>query len=135
MKRNRGYTLVETLIAAGLLLFGIAAAAALSLTMVSQEEANARVARAINIQEQAARLYQLGLEPAEIWGANGILPPEDNVVSVEFSSTTGPVANVGNLELSTCRIVYSAGKPMTDPSLTSPAERTNDVVVVRPTIR
>lgn len=131
MKSTRGYTLVETLLAAGILMVGIAAAASLALTMVSQEEANARVARALNLQEQAARLYQLGLEPSEI---TAILPPEDTVTSVSFSPSDVTVSGVGEVQMATCTIIFNSGAPITDPSSTTEA-RTNEVVLVRPTIR
>lgn len=58
---SSGYTIVEAMVAVSILMLGVAAAAALSMTMVKQEEINARAARAVNWQENAVRLYQLGL--------------------------------------------------------------------------
>jgi len=127
--RPRAYTIIEVMVAAGILVVGMAAAAALALTMVSQEEANARVARAFNMQEQAVRLFQLGLDPAEVMA---LLPPEDNVV-LSFDVGTTNVAGVGTVERAECEMVFDAGTPLA--SSASPVSRTNTVVVIRPTIR
>lgn len=75
IKRSRhqgladGYTLVEAMVAISLLMMGVAAAAALSMSMVNQEEINARGARALNWHENSVRLFQLG-----IGGANDASP-------------------------------------------------------------
>jgi type II secretory pathway pseudopilin PulG len=82
----RAYTLVETLVAASILLLVVAAAAALSGALTLQEELAQRSVVALNYQEQAARLWQLGLAPAEIFGENGLLPPEPGVVDLEFNN-------------------------------------------------
>jgi len=132
MRKNRAYTIIEAMVAAGILLIGIAAAAGLALTMVSQEEANARVARALNVQEQAGRLYQLGLEPAEILA---IIPPEPNVDALNFNAATTNVAGVGAVEIAECRLVFHVGTPMTDANAEDPVPRTNAVILVRPSIR
>ncbi len=128
----RAYTIIEAMVAAAILLTGIAAAAGLALTMVSQEEANVRVARAFNVQEQAGRLYQLGLEPAEILA---IIPPEENVEALTFDAASTNVAGVGTVEIATCRLVFHAGVPMTDAAVQDEVLRTNDAILVRPSIR
>ena len=69
--RDAAYSLIEVLIASGILLTGIAAVAMMAHTMFLQEEGNGRVTRAINLQEQAATLWQLGLSPDTI---TNILP-------------------------------------------------------------
>ena len=56
----KAYTIVETMVAISLLMLGVGAAASLSMTLVKQEEINARAARAVNWQENAVRLYQMG---------------------------------------------------------------------------
>lgn len=62
IRRNvKGYTIVEALVAISILMMGVAAAAALSMTMVTQEDINARAARAVNWHENAVRLYHLGV--------------------------------------------------------------------------
>jgi len=131
-RRIRAYTIIEAMVAAGILLVGVVAAAGLALTMVSQEEANARVARAFNVQEQAGRLYHLGLSPTEILA---ILPPEPNVEAISFDAASTNVAGVGDIEIATCRMVFHSGAPMTDAAAEDPTLRTNDVVLVRPSIR
>ncbi len=132
MKRQHGYTIIEVLVASAVLLIGIAASAALALTMAAQEEANSQVARALNIQEQAGKLYQLGLSQDEI---NAILPPEPNVVSLIFSASSATVNGIGTVEVADCQLIFNAGTPMTAASSVTPSQRTNDLVLVRPSIR
>ena len=72
--RPKGYTLVEVLASAVVIGMGMAAAVSLSSTVMLQEEMSWRVSVALNYQENASRLWQLGFEPAEITGANGIMP-------------------------------------------------------------
>ena len=69
---HAGYSLVEVLAACGIIALGVGAALSLSLATVSQEETGHRIARAVAIGENAARLYGLGLSPDEIVR---ILPP------------------------------------------------------------
>ena len=126
-----GYTLVEVLVAAALLAVAVAAAASLALSMVSQEESNTRIARAFNQQEQAARLYQLGLDPTTV---TNLLPPEPNVVSISFTTSTLTVAGVGDVDQAVCSMVFHGGTPLTSDSVV-PVLRTNNIVVIRPTIR
>jgi prepilin-type N-terminal cleavage/methylation domain-containing protein len=78
-RHPRGYTLVEVLIASSILAMGISAACALSLAMVTQEEMTHRLERSVNLHENAARLYQLGLDGATI---NAIRPANDDLVLV-----------------------------------------------------
>lgn len=132
---DKGYSLVEVLVAAGLLALGIAAAAMLGMTMISQQEANARVVRALNYQEQASRLYQLGLDPSVI---TNILPLESGVVSLDFATNSVVAATtngteVGTVNMATCTLVYDGGSMLISGG--SAAEQTNETVVVRPSIR
>jgi len=129
--RQDAYSLVEVLVASVLLAVAIAAAAVLALTMAAQEENNTRIGRAFNLQEQAARLYQLGLEPTTI---ASLLPAESNVTSIVFTTNSLTVSGVGDVNQATCRMIFHAGTPITSDSL-SPALRTNDIVVIRPSIR
>jgi len=95
-KRNRncGYTLVEVLVSSAILMIGISAASSLSLTMVTMEEINHRVGRSLNVLENCARLYQLGIEPAGIYGTATALLPDETAVN-----TLSPVeVVVGNLD-------------------------------------
>ena len=61
-----GYTLIEVLAAAGLVSAAIGAAAALSMTMTRQEELARGQAAAIRYAEALARLWQLGVNPADV---------------------------------------------------------------------
>jgi prepilin-type N-terminal cleavage/methylation domain-containing protein len=132
MRRARGYSLIEVLVAAVVLLIAIAAAARMAATMLAFEEANARVARALNYQEQACRLYQLGLSTGEV---TNVLPAESGV-TLTFSPTTPSLVtfnNIGTMEMTHCIMVFSSGTSLTDQ--TAPAQRTSDILLVRPTIR
>lgn len=60
--RPRAYTLVEVLIAMGILAMAIGAASKLSLTQSITEELNAKETMAVNYGECAARLWQLGMD-------------------------------------------------------------------------
>lgn len=128
--KNRGYTLVETLVASGILLVAIGAAVSLAVTMTAFEEGNAKVSRAFNYQEQAARLYQLGFTPDEI---TGLLPAESAVGSQQFTTNSVTIANLGTVETATLQMVYQSGATIT--SSTAGVNQTNTVTVVRPSIR
>lgn len=122
----KGYSLVEVLIAAGLVALGIGAAALLSMTMVSQQDGSARVVRALNYQEQAARLYQLGLPTNSI---TNILPPESGA-TVTFPNASSVVdASIGTYDVALCRLV------VTTTNFLSTGVQTNDVYLVRPSLR
>jgi type II secretory pathway pseudopilin PulG len=128
------YSLIEVLIAAGILLTGIAAAAMMAHTMFLQEEANGRVTRALNLQEQAATLWQLGLEPGDI---TNILPekcvatdpPGADAVRLTFTTN----ANITVLGLNP---VQSVGVSIQFHSATAAdgtlVYQSNNVTVVRP---
>lgn len=125
------YSIVEVMVAAGLLVMAIAASASLALTMVAQEESNARAAMAINMQEQACRLYQLGLDPDEI---EEILPYQTNWMTLSFTTNTGTVAGVGTMDAAASTLIFSSGSPITATTSTE-VFRTNTLQVVRPAIR
>ncbi len=86
-----GYSLIEALVAASILAIGVAAAAKLSLVMVTQEEINQRVSISLSYQEMAMRLYQLGLSQAE---ADALLPDDPNVASITYTTGTETIAGV-----------------------------------------
>ena len=95
MKRSRSaYTLIEVLVASALIALVLAGAAAMALIVVTQEETGARVARVVNYQEQAVRLWQLGLEPSTI---QTILPGEPAITSLAFDTSTVALTGVGNV--------------------------------------
>ncbi|MDZ4286536.1 MAG: prepilin-type N-terminal cleavage/methylation domain-containing protein [Prosthecobacter sp.] len=62
----RAYTLVEVLAASAVVAVGMTAAVSLSATLMIQEEMAWRVAVTRNYQENMARLWQLGLSPADV---------------------------------------------------------------------
>ena len=101
--RQRAYTLIEALVASSILLIGIAAAGSMSLTMISQEEINERSIIAVNYLDNAARLYQLGVDPAAI---PNLLPEEPVVDSLTFSSRDLNVALVGTIPAVTLTLSY-----------------------------
>ena len=82
---NAGYTLLEVAVAASILMIGVGAACILSLTMIKQEEANQRVSRAVNYMENAAHLYHLGIDPADI---AELLPPDPSVKTFSYRAPT-----------------------------------------------
>ena len=103
--RRAGYSLIEVLVAAGILTIGVAAAARLSLIMVTQEEISQRISVTLSHQETAMRLYQLGLSPAE---ALALLPDEPQAGSLTFSltgTTTVGGAGIGPIEFADTTMV------------------------------
>lgn len=128
---QRGYTIVEAMVAVSILMLGVAAAAALSMTMVTQEDINARVSRAVNWQENAVRLYQLGLgtssDLSEIndtmpglpgMGASGLTV---STTSTDIDTSAGAVFNV---DVSDITLVYTSSDD-------SGQSRTSKMTVVR----
>ena len=127
------------MIAGALLVIGISAAALLASALLVQEESNGVALRAFNAQEQAARLWQLGLDPETI---TNILPERcaasdpPPAHSIHFSFGTNPVTtNVSGVvtveQINPLRIVFHSGT-RSDGTIVF---RTNDIVVVRPAIR
>ncbi|HEY8903128.1 MAG TPA: type II secretion system protein [Chthoniobacterales bacterium] len=109
MKKTAGYTLIEVLVVTAILALIIAGTAAMALVVATQDESNARVARAINYQEQAARLFQLGIDTSMIDPTNTptLLPHESCVSSLTFSTpVTNTITGVGNVVKTTCTMVY-----------------------------
>lgn len=87
-----GYTLIEALIASSLLLIGIAAAASMSLQLVTQEEINERANRSFNYIDNAVRLVQMGVDPSTV---GTILPGNADVISMTFQNQTVNVPSLG----------------------------------------
>jgi type II secretory pathway pseudopilin PulG len=92
---SRAYTLLEVMIAAGLLMMAISAASSLSLAMNTQAEINYSMSRALNLQENCVRAYHLGLDPADI---QVLMPPEPSLASINTSTSTPTVTNVGPMD-------------------------------------
>ncbi len=110
-----GYTIIEAMVAVSILMLGVAAAAALSMTMVTQEDINARAARAINWQENTLRLYQLGLgtsaDVSEIVETMPGLPGLD-ASGLTISTTSTDIDTSGgstfNVDVSELTLVYNS---------------------------
>jgi len=118
---------------------GLAAATSLALTMLNQEEINARVARGINIGEQAATLWQLGLDEATI---TLTIPTNTNIQSLTITPTTTNIAGIGEVEIATIETVIRTTPDVTwsegfwtAGGQTGGIERTNSILAVRPVTR
>ncbi|GAB4175680.1 MAG: hypothetical protein Fur0032_15540 [Terrimicrobiaceae bacterium] len=129
------YTLVEMLIAGGILMAAIAAAALLASSVIKAQEGNEQVLRALNIQEQAARMYQLGLSRDQIVDllpetiTNSTTPPE-GTFSLIFATNQVNVTGSGTLQVATNTLIF----PVTRNNNGQLSYRTNTVIVVRPSI-
>ncbi len=143
MKRRKknGYTLVEVLVASALLGLAIGGAVSLSATMNVQNVAALTSAVAQNYQDNASRLWQVGLTPSE---ALNVLPHvtdnadlQDAIVpagtapgqQVTFGTagTTTLANSMGTLESIPCTVTIR--------SPVSTTNRTLTLQVYRPTIR
>jgi len=109
------YSLIEVLIAGAILAIGIAAAALLANSMLVQQEANAQVSSALNLQEQAGKLYRMGLATSEI----------TNVLQTGGLTFSTNASTLSAIESVNCVLVYAVG----------PEFRTNTNVFVRETNR
>ena len=135
MKRN-AYTIVEILIAAAIVALGLAAAVTLAHSMLLQQVNTSRVARAGALQAQIATLYRLGYDAANI---TNILPesfvaagnPGTNGYMLQFLASSNTATGPTSVEITNCRLIYNSAR-QTDGSLVFD---TNDVVLVRPSIR
>jgi len=101
--RSRAYTLIEALVASSILLIGIAAAASMSLSFVTQEEITERSARAISYLENASALYQAGVDPSRI---TALLPADPIVISLTFTDSNLNVTNLGTVPATLVSVTY-----------------------------
>lgn len=130
--------MIEALVASSILLIGISAAASLSLTMVTQEEMNERSVTAANYLDNAARLYQIGVDQGQI---RNLLPVAPVVESLTFSNRNLTVTNVGTIPAVRLDLTYkattsTANNPLASTLWTGGApsdRRTESVEVIRPT--
>lgn len=138
VSRTRGaYSLIEVLIAGAVLAIGIAAASLMASALMVQNEADGNALRAYNAQEQAARLWQLGLSPTTITNilpercSASTTPPLYNIY-LGFTTSSTNINGVTNIELlNPLRLVFIAATTADG----DVSYITNDVVVVRPGIR
>jgi len=132
--KTSAYSLIEVAIAGAILAIGIAAAALMANALLVQEESNGYSLRALNAQEQAARLWQLGLNGSTI---TNILPERCSAsnlpyaIRLQFSTSTTNISGVGTVEMLRMTNVFHSGTRADGSNLF----KTNDVVVVRPVIR
>jgi type II secretory pathway pseudopilin PulG len=112
-RRPAGYTIIEAMVAVSLLMLAIGAAAALSMSLVNQEEINARAARALNWQENAARLFQLGMgTPTDVSDIVDVMPGLPGMANNGFTASTAaqtfaalPTGN-DQINVTTLSLVY-----------------------------
>lgn len=137
MKRN-GYSIIEVLVAAGVIALAVGAGAVLARSSILQADSNARVAQAANLHEQVATLYRLGYDLSVI---TNVLP--ENFVTttptaadtfrLTFGNVTNTISGSGstNVQMTNSTMVFQSGL-RTDGSFDW---RSNAVILVRPTIR
>ncbi|HVE15846.1 MAG TPA: hypothetical protein VNB29_03875, partial [Chthoniobacterales bacterium] len=105
---------------------------------------NARIARCLNLHEQAARLYQLGLAPATV---TAILPADPAAAPLDtnlvFNVQTSLITNLGTVERADTTLTYSTtpqaatwtAGTWTSGESSASARRTSTLVVIRPSLR
>lgn len=101
--RSRAYTLVEALVAGVVLMIGISAASRLTLTLLTQDEMNQRASTALNYQETAVRLFQMGLSEADI---RLIVPADPVVESMTFANGALSYAAPDSLESAAITVTF-----------------------------
>lgn len=136
-----GYTFIEVMVASALIGVVIGGAVSLAATMNLQGEAASTSAVALNFHDNAARLWQLGLTPAEVQAVmphitnnealeSAIVPygsSPGTQVSFTGEGTTALSNSMGTLQDVTCSV-----------TVRSPVGSTHRVVtaeVYRPSIR
>lgn len=131
------YSLVEVLIGGAILAIAILAASMLAAAILVNQENDGRSLRALNVQEQYAKLYQLGLDhgaitnilPEAVSTAN---PPGTNGL---FFSTNAPadvtVSGAGVMNMATNTMVFHSGSDANG----ALRYATNTVILARPSIR
>lgn len=94
---QRAYSLIEVLAAGSIIVIALGAALSLGVATVSQEESGNRIARALSIQENAARLFRLGLSPEEIIR---LIPQDPYVEELSISAPYAVMAGSVSVEAS-----------------------------------
>jgi prepilin-type N-terminal cleavage/methylation domain-containing protein len=137
-----GYTLAEVLVAT--VLIGMAMGASLSLTsaIVVQEELSWRTTVALNYQENAARLWQLGLgsgspldlitprltEVMPVATSNALLSQALNSVPRTVPGVIGPQGALGTMETAVSQVTVRNYNGATVPAA-------NNALIYRPAVR
>lgn len=136
-----GYSFAEVLVASALLGLAIGGAVSLTATMTTQNAASLSSAVAQNYQDNASRVWQLGLTPAEVLAVmphvtdnadlqNAIVPTgtaPGSQVSFGTAGTTTLANSMGTLENVPCTLTLR--------NPTGGTNRTLTLQVYRPTIR
>jgi len=102
-RARRGYTLIEALMASAILMIGVGAAASMSLTMVTQEEINERTVRSMNHLENAASLYRMGVDPADIVA---LLPADPVIRNLNINERTRNIPTLGAVPTVRMTVVF-----------------------------
>ena len=89
-RSQKGYTLIEALVAGVILMIGVSAASQLTLALITQDEMSQRTSTVLNYQENAAFLYRMGLSNAEI---AKVLPADPAVDSLSVTRSQETVSN------------------------------------------
>jgi len=138
--RPLGYSLIEVLVATGIITSAVAAAVSLGFATISQEEAGNNMARALAAQENAARLFRLGLSGDEI---KRLLPKDPVVYGMTITEGTAIVGAAGTLETAAIAIefdvtpyadTWAAGTWSGGPGGNA-SRRTETITVMRPTVK
>ena len=96
LRKPRGYTLIEVLSAAVIIGIAVSASVSMSSTMVLQEELSWRMTVALNYQENAAKLWQLGLSPFEV---DSLMPSTPgNPILGSILADTGTTTEIGEVD-------------------------------------
>jgi prepilin-type N-terminal cleavage/methylation domain-containing protein len=94
---QRAYSLIEVLAASSIIVIALGAALSLGIATLSQEESGNRIARGLSIQENAARLFRLGLSPEEIIRLIPSDPCVDELsISTPYSVMVGAVSVIAS---------------------------------------
>lgn len=136
--RKTGFSLVEAMIAAGIVAIGLTAAATLVGALMAKEEVNSISLRAANLQEQAVMLYRLGLSPGRI---REILPdpctdsatPAPGTYGLTFGAPSSVSCSASDgsdfrVTSTTCTLTY----PITGPDGSVLSYRENSVTIAQP---
>jgi len=138
--RCAAYSLIEVLVATGIITMGVAVAASLSFSMTGQEEAGNNISRALAVQENSARLFRLGLSGDEIIR---LLPPDPLVYSITITEDAPVVTGAGTMDRAIIVIEYDispvsetwdAGEWTGGPG-GALSRRTHTVTALRPQVR
>lgn len=137
MKKD-GFSLLEAMIAAGIVAIGLTAAASLVGALMAKEEINSVSLRAANLQEQAVVLYRLGLAPARIReilpeNVSGTVTPSAGTYGLSFGSSAAVSCTASDgssfaVTATPCTLTY----PITAPDGSVLSHRSNSVTIVMP---